>query len=273
MFCSACGEKVPEDAAFCPFCAADLRPAAAPPAPAAVPPPPAAVPPPPPATVPPPPAVAPAPVYAAPVSTPPPAAPAAKPSGCGAAVGIVVGLLLVLVVLGGVGGYIMLKRLHPDDIARIAASTANARETPTAATPGEAKSDGSTAASKPAADEAAPAGSSPADDSDPLSKYAGKWEFVGEPGPWGEGFGMELKATDGRLVGTSGMEGFLVKIELREKNGTFEGESTDSDNGTIPLLLEPTDDAGVMTLRYRVQTGEWLTRVIKRQGNNADWVG
>ena len=59
---------------------------------------------------------------------------------------------------------------------------------------------------------------------------------------------------------------------MQEENGVLAGQSTDHANGTIPLEIQPTDNAGVMTLKYRVHTGERLTSVIKRQGGSADWV-
>ncbi len=195
-------------------------------------------------------------------------APAARSSGCGAAVGVVVALLIVLLVLGGVGAYIAINKLH------LAPPTKNAPSATTTPAPDEStpKPDRETARPSAAAQEPT-ADQAPATEPDPLSKYAGTWEFVGEPSPWGEGFGMELKVESGKLVGRSGTEGFEVRIQLEERNGALQGQSTDPDNGTIPLEIAPTDNAGVMTLKYRIRTGEWLTRVIKRHGGNADWVG
>jgi len=179
---------------------------------------------------------------------------------------VVVALVLVLIVLAGAGAYVALKRVNLTPTPPTQASTA-ATEQPTASdTKADAPAETTGAATTPAAEQGSAT-------TDSLSKYAGKWEFVGEPSPWGEGYGMELRVENGKLVGTSGMEGYEVKIELQEQNGMLQGQSTDSNNETIPLEITPTDNAGVMTLRYRITTGEWLTRVVKRQGSNADWVG
>ena len=269
MLCQHCGEKVPQNAAFCPFCATDLHESGSQePAP-----PPAAVPPPPPPPMPH--APPPAPVYTAPPAPPPLplAAPVARSSSSGIVLVVVAAaVLLLLVVGGGLAAYVAVTRQHPTlptETTAAATTTQESADTP-GTSPDAEQPTGKT--SPPAADQTQPSGAADKAGTDSLSKYAGKWEFVGEPSPWGEGFGMDLRVENGKLLGTSGTEGFEVKIELREKNGGLEGQSTDSDNGTIPLEIQPTDNAGVMTLKYRVHTGEWLTRVIKRQGGSADWV-
>ncbi len=115
------GENVPDDSQFCPFCAEEIKPVQAP---EPTPPPAATVPmqPQPPTPAPPPPvyqepAPQPALQYAAPAAAP------AKSSGSGAMVAILVVVGLLVLVGGGIGAYVVVKKLGP---APPAQSTADA---------------------------------------------------------------------------------------------------------------------------------------------------
>ncbi len=141
MFCKKCGEDIPDDSQFCPFCAEEIgRPAAPEP------------PPPPVATAP---LQQPEPVYQQPAAPPsqqpgdqqPISAPqypavqaAPQSSGSGAIVGVIVALVFVVMLVGGVGAYMVIKKLGlKPPVGTVAdAGGSSATETPVDASDGSA---------------------------------------------------------------------------------------------------------------------------------------
>ena len=121
--CAKCGEAVPEDAAFCPFCSTDIAPAA--PASAAV-------------TAPRPPLAAPSPPPPPPTSTrpssqppPAPAVPATPPRGSSCLiVALILALVLVLTIVGVIAYLAWIGSSHP------AAPGPHAQTAPIAPAPG-----------------------------------------------------------------------------------------------------------------------------------------
>lgn len=143
MFCGKCGKEVPDESRFCPFCAEELEPEQpAAPAPSLE------------ATArlqpqQPPTAVAPPQQPVAPAPPEYTAAPApAKSSGSGALIAILVVVGLLVLVIGGIGAYVVMKRLGP---APSAQTTADMGGTPTTETPADAGGSSATQASSEAA--------------------------------------------------------------------------------------------------------------------------
>lgn len=104
-----------------------------------------------------------------------------------------------------------------------------------------------------------------------LDGYVGAWEFVGEPGPWGEGAPFSLERHGNILVGTVGLPqhyDHTIRLQLAAGNDELLGESTTtySDGETDVMALRLQLDAGgdLLTVTYRTADGQWLIRVAKR---------
>jgi hypothetical protein len=96
---------------------------------------------------------------------------------------------------------------------------------------------------------------------DNLDQYVGTWEFVGEPGPWGEGFPFKLRRSGDGIAGTAGQDG-EVKIDLTSTAVGLEGSSTDRSGWVMRLTLTLKD--GLLTVQAQPPDGEVITRVAKK---------
>ncbi|MBU0609178.1 MAG: hypothetical protein KKI08_14930 [Armatimonadetes bacterium] len=104
-----------------------------------------------------------------------------------------------------------------------------------------------------------------------LDGFVGTWEFVGDPGPWGEGAPFSLERSGNILVGTAGLPYYeeTIRLELTAGNGELQGESTttypDGKTEVMSLRIEPDAGGDLVTVKYRCDSGEWLMRVAKRR--------
>lgn len=244
--CAKCGEAVPEDAAFCPFCSTDIAPAA--PASAAV-------------TAPRPPLAAPSPPPPPPTSTrpssqppPAPAVPATPPRGSSCLiVALILALVLVLTIVGVIAYLAWIGSSHP------AAPGPHAQTAPIAPAPGTKPSPGQ----QPAPDDLTGGAK--------LEDFVGEWWFVGEAGPWGEGPPFKLEKFGNLLVGVAGDPQWEEKTELKLTLGNERatGESTtrypDGKTEVMSISMELNEKKNIITLKYRADDGEWLVRVAERR--------
>ncbi|MEI6500421.1 MAG: hypothetical protein WCP21_05260 [Armatimonadota bacterium] len=256
MICGECGKTVPTDADFCPFCATEVKRAARPP-----------VPPPPP----------PAPTHAAPVGPttplPAPPLPAPRPSGPGIVIGAVVAVVVVLMILGGVAAYFVLNRHQPAKTQTGTAATHQpADTTPVAGDGAPGKTPATGTAGGDASDGAARSSTTGAGGLN-LDDFVGTWQFVGEPGPWGEGWPFRLRRVGNLITGDVEVpelyDGTSIELKMAAGNGELTGESTEVDNGGAPeshaILMTLSDSNTVMTLKYRGEGGEWFTHVAEKK--------
>jgi len=244
VYCPACGKQAPADVAFCPFCAAELRtqePAQA----------------------------APSPPPAQPAPVAPSTAPAVPPTGGSSAscwiIGGLVGAFLFVALVAVVFLVYLAVTKAPSGSPEGPQAGSAAEHTSTATEPPDA--DG-TEAAPPTQPEAPPQeGPSEGAAALDLSLFEGPWQFVGEPGPWGEGPGMELWQESGKVIGQAGFPDEKWDITLTERSGELEGESTRGGE-TIQLIVRPEPSStDLLTVLYRYEeseTQEWITRVATR---------
>lgn len=279
MFCKKCGEDVPDDSQFCPFCAEEIKQASVPAEPA---PPAAPVPeqPQPTATAPmqpqQPPAPAPQPpppTYQQPAAPPQyAAAPApAKSSGSGALVAVIVAVVAVVLVVGGIGAYVVMKKLCPTPSVPTTADVAVTAPPETPTPPPSAAPIYET----PATPSTAPAtsggaisgGSGSASAEDGLDDLIGVWQvdmaFLDGPPPET----LTIERNGDMVVGTLN-DRINTHLDLHDANGKFEGTWTDPQVGTVPveawlapegtldiLLLEGNNEADLLMSVYREESG------------------
>lgn len=257
MLCTKCGKTVPDESEFCPFCGTELERAAAP-------------------------APAPAPVATVPVQPQQPQhAPApTQSSGRGVLIAVIAAVVLVVLVLGGIGAYKVINKLVlrppvattadvgdssvtepplPTDATTETTDEMPPPTSPTTETTGETTE---TTGETPEAD----ASSGGLD----LDSYVGTWEFVGEPGPWGEGAPFSLERSGNILVGTAGLPDWddTVRLQLAAGNDELQGESTttysDGETEVMALRMELDASGNLITVKYRGADGEWGIRVARR---------
>jgi len=100
--------------------------------------------------------------------------------------------------------------------------------------------------------------------------FVGTWEFVGEPGPWGEGAPFNLERSGNALVGTAGLPYYeeTIRLQLTFSNGELKGESTttypDGTTEVMALRMQLGVSGNLITVTYLCANGEWLMRVAKR---------
>lgn len=248
--CGKCGAVTTGDFDRClrcqePFAAPEPVVAPVPPTPPA----PAPVPAAPPVQPPEPVYAPPAPVYAppsqpAPVYAPAPLPAPARSAGPGLAVVLILVGALVLIVLG-VAGFFVWQKLKPTPPKPETTTSAPAATSTTAPTP-------TTSALN-------------------LDDFVGSWEFVGQPGPWGEGAPVVLERQGDLITGTAGLPDWEEKItlELVDHNGELAGQSVttypDGKSETMDVRFELDAGKNLVTVRYKAADGEWLTRVAQRQ--------
>jgi len=262
MNCPKCGATIRSDAAACPFCAADTSPRA--PAAGGAAPPPMG------------PSAPVAPTVAFQPVTPPPvqayaSVPMATPTGPPAkrsspiVACAVIGCLGLLIV-GGLGGFLAWKKFAPK---LPVALTTGANKPPASATGAPGNTTGATGSA--ATDQSAPPAAT-TEEALNLDDFVGTWEFVGEPGPWGEGMPVKLERSGNLLIGeveVPEMYDDRIKLKLSAGNGEVLGESTTIYKNEPPhanaVSMELNDSKNIITVKFRSDSGEWLMRVAEKK--------
>ncbi len=255
MFCTECGKTVPDESQFCPFCGTELGRAAVP-APA----------PPPEATVP---------LQSQqPQPPPPPTAPPhrAQPSGSGTLIAVLVAVVFVFLVLGGIGAYIVIKKLGPKppaDVGGTSVTEMPATAGPTTETTGETPATDSSTAGGAASEEGGSAASGIS-----LDALVGEWQVdiaqLDGPPPTA----LTIRRNGDKVVGTLN-DRINTHLDLAVVNGEYEGTWTDPQVGTVAaeallmpegtleiFVLDGSGGADLLISAYRgrgsSQTGEGL---------------
>ncbi|MEI6502886.1 MAG: hypothetical protein WCP21_17890, partial [Armatimonadota bacterium] len=105
-----------------------------------------------------------------------------------------------------------------------------------------------------------------------LDDFVGKWEFVGEPGPWGEGMPFTLKRADNLMVGEVEIDPMYddqIGLKLAAGNDELIGESTttwkDGRSEVHSIAMSLNEAKSIITLKFRAEDGEWIVRVAQKK--------
>ncbi len=230
MLCTKCGKTVPEESQFCPFCGTELERAAAP---APAPPPEATVPLQPQQPQPPPPT--PPPQYAAPPQR-------AQASGSSTLIAVLVAAVFMFLVLGGIGAYLVIKKLGTKPPAETPAEVTgtSATETPTTAGPTTERTDETPATGSSTSRGAAPEDAGSAASGTSLDALVGEWQVdiaqLDGPPPTT----LTIRRSGDEVEGTLN-DRINTHLNLAVVNGEYEGTWTDPQVGTVAAeaLLMP----------------------------------
>ncbi len=102
-----------------------------------------------------------------------------------------------------------------------------------------------------------------------LDSYVGTWEFVGEPGPWGEGLPFSLERSGNILVGAVGLPEYYdhaIRLRLTAGNDELLGESTTvyADGETEVMALRMAHDGDLLEVTFWRAGGEGRIRAARR---------
>jgi len=243
MLCTKCAKTVPDESQFCPFCGTELGRAAVP-------------------------APAPPPETTVPLQSQQP-----QPSGSGALIAVLVAVVFVFLVLGGIGAYIVIKKLGPKppaDVGGTSATEMPATAGPTTETTGETPAtDSSTAGGAASEEEGGSAASGIS-----LDALVGEWQVdiaqLDGPPPTA----LTIRRNGDKVVGTLN-DRINTHLDLAVVNGEYEGTWTDPQVGTVAaeallmpegtleiFVLDGSGGADLLISAYRgrgsSQTGEGL---------------
>ncbi len=245
MLCTKCAKTVPDESQFCPFCGTELGRAAVP-------------------------APAPPPETTVPLQSQQP-----QPSGSGALIAVLVAVVFVFLVLGGIGAYIVIKKLGakpPADVGGTSATEMPATAGPTTETTGETPATDSSTAGGAASEEEEEGGSAASGIS--LDALVGEWQVdiaqLDGPPPTA----LTIRRNGDKVVGTLN-DRINTHLDLAVVNGEYEGTWTDPQVGTVAaeallmpegtleiFVLDGSGGADLLISAYRgrgsSQTGEGL---------------